>query len=233
MYRRAFTGQSVPWNGGAQIPSGRAQQQLQVVRVAQPQAQPPNPWARQQHMGAPPQLTPQMPVPPAGTPATPQWREYVPDQYRDWVQIPTWYTITLPLGGNQGDQAQGTVQTRPERFIPVRLTYATTEDVLLGSAGGSSFLMCSSVAARTARVSFRDEFTHFMGTAPAFVAAVFGDSSGFLDFPKGILFQGKQTLYAELTRVLQPGPEYPGGSWDFVWAGVCLLPPGTQVSGSQ
>lgn len=193
-------------------------------------------------MGAAPAVAYQEPqrvaVPPAPQPAAPQWRDYVPEEYRDWVQIPTWYTLTTELAGAAGSTANATEQTRPERFIPIRITYGTTEDIFLGNQSGAvdpspPFVIQNSVAARSVRVSFRDEFTHFMGTRQGMVSALFGDSSGFLDFPKGILFQGKQTLYVECTRIVEIYEDFPGGVWDFIWHGVCLLPPGTQASGSQ
>lgn len=89
------------------------------------------------------------------------------------------------------------------------------------------------------RVNFGDAFTNFMGQQPGLVSAVFGDSHGFMDLPKGIVFEGSQNLEVELSRVFEPGPTtsfdfVPGETrWDFVFAGVSLLPKYINQSGSE
>jgi hypothetical protein len=60
-----------------------------------------------------------------------------------------------------------------------------------------------------------------------------GDSNGFLDNVRGIIFQGSQTLSIELLRLHWPSDTLNAATeWDFVFSGVSLLPPGVNQSGS-
>jgi hypothetical protein len=78
------------------------------------------------------------------------------------------------------------------------------------------------------------------------VAAIFADSTGFLDLPGPILFQGSQNLSLTLTRLAWPFTV--GGldgseplidilaintQWDFVFEGVALFPKNVNQSGSE
>jgi hypothetical protein len=157
------------------------------------------------------------------------------EDYPGFLEIPAFYTVTVVLGGDPtlpSAVAADSVTLRPEPFVCRRITWATNGDTpifisipsIVGSAQG-----------RSVRVEWQDEFTRFLGTKPCLVSALFGDSEGFLDFPRrGVLFQGKQTLSVRLTRILWPDPEsQPADTeWDFNFQGVGLLPMNVNQSGS-
>lgn len=167
-------------------------------------------------------------------PASPNYHSLVPDydgdtDLREYTRIPAWYTVSIQLGGAAGDTSSNSKQLRPERFVLGRITYATTSDVDLSTTSG---FMGSSIQARCVELEWMDEFTRFMGNNATLVAALFGDSNGFLDCPAGLLFQGKQSLTVKLTRVQEAQSEEDAGRWDFVFHGLGLLPPPHQSSGS-
>lgn len=146
--------------------------------------------------------------------------------------VPMFYPATCDLGPESGNTAAAQVTLRPEMFIIERITWATTGDappavVDPTPTGGS-------VQARSVLVSWSDEFTKFVGNdTPTLVAALFGDSQGFLDLPRGLLIQGKQTLSVNLRRLDWPSDEDPITTrWDFIFHGVGLLPKGINQSGS-
>jgi len=159
----------------------------------------------------------------------------VPDRWKNWTQLPAYYTTTIVLGGAADDAQAGSVSLRPEPFVLTRISYATTGDVL-AQALGFPFNSGMSIQGRSVRLTWEDEFTKFMAQSPSLVSAVFGDSNGFLDVPATVLFEGRQTLTVNLRRVLWPyDPTVvtpTNTEWDFVFQGVSLLPPGTEVSGS-
>ena len=106
----------------------------------------------------------------------------------------------------------------------------TAGAAFVSSSGGAT----GSAQGRSVTVQWDDEFTKFLGQQPALVSALFGDSQGFLDIPKGVLFQGKQALTITLNRILWPDPDTNPATtqWDFVFQGVGLLPKGIHQSGS-
>jgi hypothetical protein len=73
-----------------------------------------------------------------------------------------------------------------------------------------------------------------MGEQPCLIAAVFGDSNGFLHMPHGgIYFAGRQSLSIRLTRLFWPADTDPVVTrFDFSFQGVGILPKNQQASGS-
>ena len=161
--------------------------------------------------------------------------------YRNYTKVPAYYVVTAQLGGEDGDSVRAITQLRPEPFVLRRITWATTGDLLQqGQDEGEYFPFGSwTQQGRSVRVRWGDSFTTFLGVNAALVSALFGDSNGFLDVPGTALFQGSQNLEVELTRVqwpfvnsVVPDPERFITRWDFVFAGVSLLPAGVNQSGS-
>jgi hypothetical protein len=112
-----------------------------------------------------------------------------------------------------------------------RITWATTADTPPYTPAIFVGTVTPSIQGRTVRCSFGDSFTNFLGQRQGMVSAVFGDSHGFMDLPRGIVFQGSQSIKVALKRIFYPGPtdsiEFtppPLSRWDFVWAGVTLYP---------
>lgn len=149
---------------------------------------------------------------------------------KHFEKIPAWYTISILLGGQATNTQTGTVQLRPEPFVLQRITWATTGDLPLYFA---STPPAYSIQGRSVTIEWNDEFTKFMGNSPALISSVFGDSQGFLDLPRGALFQGSQTLSAKLTRLVWPTGDDPQTTrFDFTFTGLGLLPKGVAQSGS-
>lgn len=150
--------------------------------------------------------------------------------YDNFQKVPAYYTITIVLGGEAGDPKAGSTPLRPEAFIAERITWACNEsplDYMGGTALGGS------PQGRAVRVTWGDEFTSFLGKQPVFLSALYGDSDGFLDLGRGILFQGKQTLNAALTRISDPTKgDAPELEFDINFQGIGLLPPDVAQSGS-
>lgn len=158
---------------------------------------------------------------------------YDPEAWRDFVKVPAQYVVRVDLDGFQGAQNSGVTQLRPEPFVPHRITFATTGDTLTFTDFPATF---GSTQGRACRVRFGDPFTLFFGTNPGLVSAVFGDSNGFLDMPRGLVLQGSQPIQVDLFRLFWPGSafgiEEQTTRWDFTFHGIGLLPPGTHQSGS-
>lgn len=153
-------------------------------------------------------------------------------KFADFTKLPAWYTITILLDGDAGATGANGVQLRPEAFAPRRLTWATSGDCFPFLGDGDGAPNGGSVQGRAVTMAWRDEFTRFLGEQNALVSSLLGDSQGFLDFPKSLLLQGKQTITVELTRLFWPSSSDPAQTrWDFTLAGIALLPPGTQYSG--
>ncbi len=153
------------------------------------------------------------------------------DLRRLFTFVPTWYTITMDLGGDDGDFQAGSETLRPEPFLLRRITWATNGDTPVFNGG--LVLPGYSSQGRSVQVEWSDEFTKFMGSNPALISAIFGDSNGFMDVQGLALFQGKQTLSAKLTRLGWPFTSDPAITrWDIVMAGFGLLPKGVNQSGS-
>jgi hypothetical protein len=161
------------------------------------------------------------------------------EELAQFNQVPNWYTVTIALGPEAGATQKGARQLRPEPFVAKRIQWATTGDTFYQS-GGTSLINYQSPQGRVVRCRFGDSFTSFLGQRAGLVSAVFGDSQGFLDLPRMILFSGKQNLEVELNRLFFPASAFdpegfePGETrWDFVFAGVSLLPPYVNQSGSE
>jgi hypothetical protein len=161
-----------------------------------------------------------------------------------YTQLCAFYTVTVNLNYLSGAVSKAARMTRPEPFVVRRIQWATTGDTLLGSAGGTVLHPPGSLQGRTVRLRFGDAFTQFLGQRAGLVSAVFGDSNGFMDLPKGIVFGGSQNLEVELTRLFRPsaisepaeeiaGLLPPSNRWDFVFSGVSLLPHNVAASGSE
>lgn len=150
-----------------------------------------------------------------------------------FTTIPAFYTCTIDLAGADGSVQSGSVPLRPEPFVCKRITWATTGDSpsIVGPSNGSG-----SVQGRSVEVTWSDEFTQFLGARACLLSALFGDSQGYLDFPRPVLFQGKQTLQLTLRRVLWPADtgDFPAITtrFDFNFQGLSVLPPGVNQSGS-
>jgi hypothetical protein len=196
-----------------ETPSGAAQQRVHALGQAQ-----------QSHPTEPGRVSPLE-------------QRYAPSEdYPGWVEVPAFYTVSLVLGGDPAAPAANvgnSVTIRPEPFVCRRITWATTGDVpnFISSASG----IMGSAQGRSVRVEWSDEFTKFLGSRPCLISALFGDSEGFLDFPRrGVLFQGKQTLDVKLTRILWPdsNTQPANTEFDFNFQGVSLLPMGVNQSGS-
>jgi hypothetical protein len=154
---------------------------------------------------------------PAQQPTTPAPRES--PVFPGFVEVPAFYTATIILGGAVNDQAAASVQIRPEMFALRRITWCSDMDL-------PPYAILPGIAGRTAEITWGDEFTNFLGNSPTLLAALFGDSNGFLDLPgDGILFQGRQSLNAKLKRISWPtdAPATPT-RWDINFQGVGLLP---------
>ena len=145
---------------------------------------------------------------------------------------PTQYTISIELSGQVGKSQGGKVTLRPEDFLLERITWACVGDTPVFIQ--SSALPGYSIQGRSVEMTWGDEFTQVMGDQPALIAAVLGDSNGFLDLPGGLFFQGGQTLGVKLTRVLWPDPEVEPANmrFDFTFHGKGILPAGMAASGS-
>lgn len=145
-------------------------------------------------------------------------------------KVPAFYTATVSLGKIVGNTAPGTVQIRPEPFILKRITWASDGDVPPQADVEPGY----SIQGRSVTISWSDEFTKFMGNQPALISALFGDSNGFIDLPRGALFQGSQALTINLTRLFWPAATTTVGvtRFDFVFQGLGLLPRHVHQSGS-
>lgn len=154
-------------------------------------------------------------------------------RFAAYNKVPTWYTISIELGGEAGNNNAGSVILRPEAFAAKRLTWATSGDVFpfiaaadTGTPGGGS------IQGRSVIMNWQDEYTRFLGQQDSLVSCLLGDSQGYLDFPRGILFQGKQSITVSLTRLFWPSSSDPATTrWDFSLQGLMLLPPGVDSSG--
>lgn len=151
----------------------------------------------------------------------PDWAPELPP-LRQWDRIPQFYRIAIDLGGNAGDIAAGSVAIRPEPFVCKRITWATTGD----TRTQLGIVTPISQQGRSVAVTWGDEFTRFLGEQSTLLSAMFGDSNGYLDLPGGILFQGRQTLNASLTRLLWPVTgEAISTTFHIQFQGLGLIPP--------
>src|SRR5688572_334216 len=151
------------------------------------------------------------------------------EEFAGFNKIPSSYVISITLGGEVNDTQAGSVQLRPEPFILDRITWATTGDTYPYVDQEPGY----SLQGRAVRMKWGDEFTKLFGNTSALIAAAFGDSNGFMDIIKGLLFQGGQTLTIELLRLHWPSStDAETTQFDFVFSGLSLLPPGVNQSGS-
>jgi hypothetical protein len=163
----------------------------------------------------------------------------------NFTKVPAFYPVVGTLGPDDGDEVTLTTQLRPEPFVLKRITWATNGDQVLDpddpqEADELTTITNWTQQGRAVECRFGDSFTNFLGRNFALVSALFGDSQGFMDIPGTLLFQGSQNLEVELRRLLWPyqigpdivEPNLQNTRWDFVFAGVSLLPPGVNQSGS-
>lgn len=139
--------------------------------------------------------------------------------FSEYTQIPAVYVVSVLLGNSKDSRKRNDVNLRPELFLLKRITWASTNDDPIGSG-------------RSANVLWSDEFTSFLGRSPIILPALFGDSQGFLDLTREVLFAGKQTLAATLTRIIDFGEPDESTLFNIVFHGTGLLPPGMNASGS-
>lgn len=148
--------------------------------------------------------------------------------------IPSFYTVSIELGGTVGATQAGSVPIRPEPFLLKRITWASSGDTPWIIGANSS---AGSAQGRSVEVQWEDEFTKFLGSRSCLISALFADSQGFIDLPRPLLFQGKQSLSVTLRRIFWPAadpvltPPLPV-RFDFSFQGLSLLPPGVNQSGS-
>jgi hypothetical protein len=149
--------------------------------------------------------------------------------FRGYNKLSSSYVVSVTLGGDRNNTSPGTVTLRPEPFLLKRITWATTGDTYPYVDQEPGY----SLQGRSVRMKWGDEFTKLFGNTAALVCSAMGDSNGFLDNVRGIIFQGSQTLSIELLRLHWPSSTTPAATeWDFVFSGVSLLPPGVNQSGS-
>jgi hypothetical protein len=148
--------------------------------------------------------------------------------------IASFYTVSIELAGTVGATQAGSVPIRPEPFMLKRITWATSGDTpaLIGPQSG-----VGSAQGRSVEVSWEDEFTKFLGSRSCLLSAQFADSQGFIDLPRPLLFQGKQSLSVTLRRIFWPSDDddaYPPAvcRFDFSFQGISLLPQGVNQSGT-
>jgi hypothetical protein len=148
--------------------------------------------------------------------------------------IAAFYTVSIELAGTVGATQAGSVPIRPEPFILKRITWATSGDApsVIGAQSG-----IGSAQGRSVEVSWEDEFTKFLGSRSCLLSALFADSQGFIDLPRALLFQGKQSLSVQVRRLFWPAEDsglHPPTitRFDFSFQGISLLPPGVNQSGS-
>ena len=155
-------------------------------------------------------------------------------QFKDYAEIVAQYPVNLELEGFAGAQKADVAQLRPEPFLCRRITWATTADTLRFTGVPQTLL--SSWHGQAVAVRFGDSFTTFLGKTAGLVTAVFGDSNGYLDLSRGILFQGSQPVKIELERLFWPAAtiDVPEATtrWDFIFHGVGLLPAAVGASGA-
>lgn len=171
------------------------------------------------------------------------WYDY--PEYESYNKIPQKYVVNITLSGDPDAQpVERTTDLQPPPFLLRRITYATTGDLLtlaqVDDGADIAPFPPYSQQARSVEMEWGDEFTRFMGKTPGLVAAILGDSNGFLDLPVPALFQGSQVLFVRLNRLFWPLeieeqvniPEV-DTLWDFYFDGVLLLPKDTNQSGSE
>lgn len=150
-------------------------------------------------------------------------------EWRDYEKIPNIYVVSVILGGVAGNTVSGSKQLRPEAFVLKRITWATTGDTPPFVTEEPGY----SLQGRAVTMLWSDEFTKLMGNDQCLISSIFGDSNGFLDIPRGALFQGKQNLTVNLTRLHWPSvASAQNTQFDFVFQGLGLLPRGVAQSGS-
>lgn len=148
--------------------------------------------------------------------------------------IASFYTVSVELAGTVGATQAGSVPIRPEPFLLKRITWATSGDTpsLIGATNSAG-----SAQGRSVEVSWEDEFTKFLGSRSCLLSALFADSQGFIDLPRPLLFQGKQSLSVTLRRIFWPAEDpttFPPSicRFDFSFQGLSLLPQGVNQSGT-
>jgi hypothetical protein len=150
-----------------------------------------------------------------------------------FTKVPSWYVCSVLLDYPNGSIGADSVQLRPEPFILKRITWATNGDVTPNMDTGSVNTSGGSAQGRSVTVEWKDEFTNFMGSRACLISALFGDSQGYLDLQRGLLFQGKQSLGVQLVRLSYPATDNVDvNRFDFVFHGISLLPLGVNQSGS-
>ena len=165
-------------------------------------------------------------------------------EMQDFTAVVAKYVIQATLGPNPGDNVRAQTQLRPEPFVLETITWATDGDLALPASFDSEIAFWSwTQQGRSIDIRWGDSFTTFLGTNPALLSALFGDSNGFLDLPSVALFQGSQNLSVDLRRLVWPLQVLSNGEpqffnnprnirVDIVFHGVGLLPKGINQSGS-
>lgn len=150
-------------------------------------------------------------------------------RWKDYEKIPNIYVVSVALDGTPGATKAGSKQLRPEAFVLKRITWATTGDTPPFADMEPGY----SLQGRAVLMKWQDEFTQLMGQDETLISSLLGDSNGFLDIPRGALFQGKQALTVNLTRTHWPFATEPATTlFNFVFQGLGLLPRGVAQSGS-
>lgn len=155
------------------------------------------------------------------------------EEYRGYSEVSDQYIINIHMSGDPAGQPQAnSVPLRPYDFVLKQITYACTGDASNMDGTVNPFWQPpgGSMMARVTEMEWFDEYTKFMGDRRALIAAVTGDSNGFLPLPRMIRFIGKQTLSVRINAISYPWPDpdpdpYPEFRHDFVFHGVDLYPP--------
>lgn len=188
-------------------------------------------------------------------------------QFADYTKVPAVYVLRFELGPDAFAQDSDSLNLRPEQFLLRRITWRVTPVIINAhSAGEPDFQFVAGPPivpaydpASCIEVHWEDEFSKFIGgSGPApsgMLGAIFGEVNGFLDQTREILFAGKQTLSATVSRLvdlqtvadsvrlstlvqggnaadldgvtLTPLPQIV----EIEFHGIGLLPPGTNYSG--
>lgn len=164
-------------------------------------------------------------------------------KFAGYTKVVAQYPVNIELYSDPTDRRAsnaGSAPLRPEPFVCKGITWASDGDVPRPEEGiyYEDMMPSGSTVGRVVEMRWYDEFAQFMGDRWAFITAVLGDSNGFYNLARPILFQGKQSIKIALRVVRYPHPPpyelpYPTWRFDFVFHGIGLLPPGEQISGSS
>lgn len=138
-------------------------------------------------------------------------------RFDEYTKVPAIYVMRASLGSEDNAVESMSVNLRPEQFLLRRLTWRVTPLIVTVDFEGTevTYPLLPPIAplydpAECLSLKWGDEFTKFIGgsgPAPAgLFGALMGEVNGFLDMTREILFSGKQTISAEVQRVVSVAP---------------------------